>query len=100
MSGFLVVENRLIFEKFCLIASFLIDIIAHGVLMRKIGDFWAISACFGAGSGILTCFFVINVFSEDFAGISPAKTVNNICREVACLICCLLMLTMKTALKG
>lgn len=54
MDGFLVVKNRLISEKFCLIASFLIDIIAHGVLMRKIGDFWAISACFGAGGGILT----------------------------------------------
>ena len=54
MGGFLVVENRLIFEKFCLIASCLIDIIAHGVLQYKIGDFWAISACFGAESGILT----------------------------------------------
>lgn len=54
MDGFLVVKNRLIFEKFCLIASSLIDIIAHGVLQHKIGDFWAISACFGAGGGILT----------------------------------------------
>ena len=100
MDGFLVVKNRLISGKFCLIASYFTYIIAHGVLQYKIGDFWAISSCFGAESGILTCFFVIIVFSEDFAGISPAKTVNNICREVTCLICCLLMLTMKTALKG
>ena len=100
MGGFLVVKNRLISKKFCLIASCFTCIIAHGVLQYKIGDFWTISVKFGAGGGILTCFFVINVFSEDFAGISSAKTVNNICREVTCLICCLLMLTMKTALKG
>ena len=54
MDGFLVVKNRLIFEKFCLVASCLIDIIAHGVLMRKIDEFWTISVNFGAESGILT----------------------------------------------
>ena len=54
MDGFLVVKNRLISEKFCLIASYFTYIIAHGVLLRKIGDFWTISPYFGAGSGILT----------------------------------------------
>ena len=54
MDGFLVMKNRLISEKFCLIASYFAYITAHGVLPRKIGDFWAISACFGAGGGILT----------------------------------------------
>lgn len=54
MSGFLVVKNRLISGKFCLIASYFTDITAHGVLQRKIGDFWTISVKFGAGGGILT----------------------------------------------
>ena len=52
MGGFLVVKNRLISKKFCLVASYLIDIIAHGVLMRKIDEFWTISVKFGAGGGI------------------------------------------------
>ena len=73
MDGFLVVKNRLIFEKFCLVASCLIDIIAHGILQYKTGDFWTISACFGAGGGILTCFFCHKRVFGGFCGYSFGK---------------------------